>query len=102
MNEIVAPACRGSKDRIAAHALLPAVTLFLMLAPPGACASSLGGSQAPALSPRDLDGVEYRFDALHDRAVIVHFFATWCAPCGEEPASPSLPRRSRRLSDSRR
>lgn len=51
-----------------------------MSAPPGPAS----GARAPALVLPALDGPAVRLAALHGRAVLVHFFATWCEPCREE------------------
>lgn len=50
---------------------------------------------APAFVLPSLDGVDLSLDTLRGRAVIVHFFATWCEPCREE--LPSLQRLATRL-----
>jgi len=76
--------------------LAVALAAFAALAPAGA--SELlpwPGGATPPLALKDLDGREVRLADFRGRAVLVHFWATWCAPCVEE--LPSLQRLVDRL-----
>jgi thiol-disulfide isomerase/thioredoxin len=68
------------------------------------------GEQAPVERPKigdtiadmsfvGLDGSRLSLGSIKDKVVVVHFWATWCAPCRKE--MPSLERLSQKLDPNR-
>lgn len=103
-----ASACRGVFDRSGRRGgvtLRSILTSFLVLAfaslpfAPTTRADAADLERRTAVAPAfvlpSLDGAKLSLETLRGRAVIVHFFATWCEPCREE--LPSLQRLSTRL-----
>lgn len=97
-----APACRGAAIWTVCHrsaaALCAAIVWAAIIAitlPASASELERRTAPTPAFVLPSLDYVDLSLETLRGRAVIVHFFATWCEPCREE--LPSLQRLATRL-----
>lgn len=84
---------------IASHPAILLV-LFLLVGTPSPISASdadfrVWPQAAPAFTLPSIAGGSVRLDERRGRIVLVHFFATWCAPCREE--LPALQRFAARV-----
>jgi len=78
-----------ARKRLAVHDLsFAALALITGLAWLGCCASAAAevsiDKAAPSLSLRQLDGQTFDLAKFRGKVVLIHYWATWCAPCKKE------------------
>lgn len=75
---------RTARGRAVLRAALAAATVLLSAAQAAAGGLPAPGDPAPAIALPDLQGREVTLASLRGRAVLVHFWATWCPVCRDE------------------
>ena len=66
------------------YPLLIVMTVMAAFASLAARAEAVVGQPAPALVASTRDSKAFDLAALKGKVVIIHYWATWCAPCREE------------------
>ncbi len=66
------------------HKIFLTILAAILLIPLSAHAETAVGQPAPALVVQQFDGKTFDLAAQRGHVALVHFWATWCAPCQEE------------------
>jgi peroxiredoxin len=100
----VAPEVRGASVLRTVAAFGCALAVFLPATLPLRAAANAAeflrwtDDRQPSFTLPDTDGADIAIDKARGRVVLLHFFATWCAPCREE--LPALNRLAERANGS--